>query len=245
LLAPQKVRKKGAMTSDTNTHLLEKLLLVEVQRRDERWERAFLKALPEAKAHVLHAEPREGPDHWPYLLVSTDEGADDPLINVLRWLSDRGIGLVVNPHKPSPDYVLSYGMIWNLRERGEFLTDVADVGDGHKVPAGPRGLGASSQRFDIKHGQELFVGPPSESYLPKYARGVIKQFFADQGVYAPKVLMVSSDQKNFDLCFSIESLKSPPTHEHKGIAEAISWFLPAHYSVGLVSEKVVTGFQVL
>ena len=57
--------------------------------------------------------------------------------------------------------------------------------------------------------------------------------------------MISTDKVNYDLCFSIESLKSPPAHEHANIAEAISWFLPAHYTVALVSEKTVPGFQSL
>jgi hypothetical protein len=40
-------------------------------------------------------------------------------------------------------------------------------------------------------------------------------------------------------------LKSPPQSEHAGIAEAIAWFLPAHYTVALVSEKSIPGFQPL
>jgi len=38
-------------------------------------------------------------------------------------------------------------------------------------------------------------------------------------------------------------MKSPPAHEHANIAEALSWFFPAHYSIALISEKVVPGFQ--
>lgn len=204
-------------------------LQVAVEARDEAWEKGFLKALSEAQVRVVNPEPQAGPDHWPYLSVQTGEGADDSIRNVLNWLSTRGIGLVLNAHKASPDYVLTYGMIWNFRERGEFLTTV----DADHSRTG---------RFDIKHGQEVLAGSPSEAYLPKYARTVIKQFLMDQGIFAPKILMVSLDKKNYDLCFSIESLKSPPAHEHANIAEALSWFLPAHYSVSLVSEKTIPGF---
>ncbi len=211
---------------------IENLLDVELEKRDETWEREFLKSLPALRVKVLSAEPRPGPDHWPYLLLTTDE-ADDDAGNILNWLSTRGIGMVLNPQKPHPDYVLSYGMIWNFRERGEF------------VSAGAGGDKPASDRFEITPGQELLVGPPSEGYLPKYVRSTIRQFFADQGVLAPKVLMISQDKLNFDLCFSIESLKSPPAHEHANIAEALSWFLPAHYTVALVSEKTVAGFQPL
>lgn len=209
---------------------VDSLLNIDPEARNEAWELDFLKALPAAKVRVLSPEPQEGPDFWPYLLVSMGPEADDSLLNVVNWLSTRGIGLVLNPQKPIPDFVLTYGMIWNFRERGEFFT---------KAEAQPTG------RFEIQHGQQVWVGAPSEAYLPPYVRAVIKQFFMDQGVFTPKVVMASVDQKHYDLCFSLESLKSPPAHEHKGVAEAISWFLPAHYSVSLISEKVISGFAAL
>ena len=196
--------------------------------RDEAWEADFLRLLPETQVKVLSPEPREGPDHWPYLMVATGNDANEPLRGVLDWLSQRGIGLAVNPNKVAPDYVFTYGMIWNYRERGEFLTTNA-----------PR---ATPAKIDLKDRQEVLAGPPSEAYLPTYVRKVIKQFLMDQGVFAPKVLMVSFDKVNYDLCFSIESLKSPPVAEHAGIAEALGWFLPAHYSGALISEKSVPGF---
>jgi hypothetical protein len=204
------------------------LLKTDVENRDQAWEHAFLKALPNAPARVLNPDPQEGPDHWPYLMVEAGDAQDDDTIDhVIAWLSTRGIGLAINPTKPSPDYVLTYGMIWNYRERGEFFTE---------AKSSKAGL------FEIKNGQQLWVGAPTQSYLPTYVRSVLKQFFADQGIFAPKVLMVSSDNEHFDLCFSVESLKSPPAHEHSNIAEALSWFLPAHYSIGLLSEKTVSGF---
>lgn len=206
------------------------LLARDIESRDEAWELELLKALPEARVRVLTPEPQEGPDHWPYLMLATGEGADDTLSNVAGWLSTRGIGCVLNPEKPTPDFVLTYGMIWNYRERGEFLTSSAQANPG---------------RFEFKNGQELMTGAPTEAYFPSYARKIVKQFLADQGVFTPKVQMVSADKTHYDLCFSIESLKSPPAHEHANIAEALSWFFPAHYSIALVSEKVVPGFSPL
>ena len=222
------------------------LMDVEAEKRDQVWERAFLKALPTMPVSVLSPEPKEGPDHWPYLMVSSDgmvgKEPDDTVRNVTEWLANKGIGMCVNPMKDDPDYVLSYGMIWNYRERGEFMTE-----------APPSEAG----RIDLTPGQKLWTGAPSETYLPLYVRGIIKQFLADQGVFSPKVLLVnfkaneSTSEKDaealsgFDLCFSIESFKSPPQHEHANIAEALSWFLPAHYSVTMVSEKSLPGFKAL
>ena len=210
---------------------MNELLKIDFERRDEAWEKAFLLALPDAPVRVLSPEPREGPDHWPYLLVSVGSpDATESLRDVIGWLSARGVGLVINPENEIPDYVLTYGMVWNFRERGEFLTPQA---------ANPVG------QFEVKPGQEMLTGVPSTAYLPQYARSVIKQFLADQGVFTPKILMVSFDKTNFDLALSIESLKSPPAHEHANIAEALSWFLPAHYSLALVSEKTIPGFVAL
>jgi hypothetical protein len=207
------------------------LLKTDIEQRDPAWEQAFLKALPQAPARVLNPDPQEGPDHWPYLMVEAGNPQDDDSMdNVISWLSTRGIGLAINPMKPSPDFVLTYGMIWNYRERGEFLTEAK---------------GPKAGLFEIKNGQQLWVGAPTAQYLPPYVRSVIKQFLADQGIFTPKVLMVSTDNVNFDFSFSIESLKSPPAHEHSNIAEALSWFLPAHYSISLLSEKMVAGFTAL
>lgn len=214
----------------------EELLKTEIKDRGDAWEKEFLAELPKASARVMRPDPTEGPDFWPYLMVeSGGVEDDDKMINVLSWLATRGIGLVLNPTKPAPDYVFTYGMIWNFKERGEFLTPQET-----KKPESE-----AAGRFEIKNGQQLYVGNPTEQYLPKYVRGIVRQFLADQGALAPKVLLVSQDNVNFDLCFSIESLKSPPAHEHANIAEAISWFMPAHYTVTLLSEKVVSGFQPL
>jgi hypothetical protein len=209
---------------------IDELLKTTPDRRDPAWEQAFLKALPQAPAQVLFPDPKPGPDGWPYLFVEVGAAGDDRVINIIQWLATRGIGLAMNPQKDMPDYVLSYGMVWNFKERGEFLTEVAPVAAGE---------------IEITEGQKFYAGVPTESYLPSYVRKTLREFFMDQNVLAPKILLLSEDGLNFDLCFSLESLRSPPQVEHAGIAEAISWFLPGHYSLILMSEKVIPGFQPL
>lgn len=198
---------------------------VPVSKRDEAWEAKFLKALPQAQLRIVNEAPVAGPDGWPYLLVATD--GDEPFLKVAQWLVNQGVGVVINPEKPIPDYVITYGMIWNLRERGEFFTRV------EKPSTGP---------VDLKDGQQVYAGPPSEAYLPKDVRAIMREFLRQQKVTAPKVLMVSEDQTRWDLAISLESLGSPPDAEHAGIAEAISWFLPGHYSIVLMRESTLPGF---
>ena len=198
---------------------------VPVSKRDESWEGEFLKSLPHTQLRIVNEAPVAGPDGWPYLLVATD--GDEPFLKVAQWLVQQGIGMVVNPEKPIPDYVITYGMIWNLRERGEFFTKIS------APRTGP---------VELKHGQQVFAGPPSEAYLPKDVRGILREFLRQQKVEHPKVLMVSEDQVRWDLALSLESLGSPPESEHAGIAEAISWFLPGHYSIVLMRESALPGF---
>ncbi len=195
-------------------------------KRDEAWERKFLELLPTALVNVIHPEPRTGPDSWPYLFIEISEASDEPATRIIEWLSERGIGLAVNPMKAIPDYVLSYGMIWNYRARGRFLTDIADSGAKELVITD----------------NKIYVAPPTEDYLPKYVREILRAFFKDQKVLQPRVTLISQDAVIYDIAFSLESLGNPPEREHQGIGEAISWFLPSHFAIVLVSEKKISGF---
>jgi hypothetical protein len=217
------LRRKEGMQS------LESLFQVPDKNRDEKWEDQFLQAFSETKVQVLSPDPQNGPDNWPYLMVETNSIAEEPSQRVLEWLSTRGIGLVVNPHKDYPDFVMNYGMIWNFRKTGRFI---------HRLPSVPTGEWTTETKI-------LQSGPPTEDYLPSFVRKIVKEFFRDQGLMDPKILMISNDGKNFDLAFSLESLGSPPVKEHEGIAEAIAWFLPGHYSLVLISEKGLPKFESL
>lgn len=191
------------------------------EQRDHKWEVDFFMAITQGKVKLVHEAPQQGPDGWPYLLVETSEEAAEPANKIMQWLATKGVGLVVNPMKSYPDYVFTYGMLWNFKETGLFYQTAEQAAVGS---------------IEMEKGQKLHAGPPSPQYLPQYVRNIIKEFLRDQGVHRPRVLVMSSDRKHYDLAFSLESLGNPPTKEHQGIAEALSWFLPPHYSVVLVSE---------
>lgn len=195
--------------------------------RNVQWENQFLKTLTESKVTLLTQDPQTGPDGWPYLLAETGEAATESVQQVLAWLSTRGIGLTINPRKEFPDYVFSYGMIWSFKETGYFYQPAAVVKEG---------------RVEFENQKLAQAGDASKEYLPSYARSILRDFFRDQGVLRPKILVMSADLKNYDLAFSLESLGNPPGIEHPGIAEAIGWFLPPHYSLMLVSEKGLPPF---
>lgn len=235
---------KQAMLSSVD---LKNHLLTKDEDRDFNWDERFFKLFSECDLEILSPDPQIGPDHWPYLMTETVTDSDlgplgattkdlklqkkqaDSSQKVLRWLSEKGIGLVVNPQRqPYPDFVFSYGMIWYFRETGFFMNPPN------------KNLDRSTE---IPAHSKLHTGSPTAQYLPKYVREILKNFFRDQGVLSPKILMISTDQVNYDLAFSIESLGNPPASEHKQIAEALAWFLPTHYSIAVVSEDGLPKFE--
>lgn len=197
------------------------------EKRDHQWEIDFFMAITQSNLKLIHEAPQKGPDGWPYLLAETSAEATEPANKIMQWLALKGVGLVINPMKSYPDFVFTYGMLWHFKETGLFYR-TAD-----EAPAGV---------VELQQGQKLHAGPPAPHYLPQYVRNILRDFFRDQGVHRPRILVMSTDRKHYDLAFSLESLGNPPTKEHQGIAEAISWFLPPHYSVVIVSEVGLPDF---
>lgn len=210
------------------------------ENRDQAWDEKFFKLLTESNLHILAEDPQQGPDGWPYLICELSEQSTvanitteriDSAQKILHWLSSRGIGLVVNPKSmPYPDYIFSYGMIWSFRETGYFIKY--------------QNMSIDKQLV-IEPSANIKVGSPTVEYLPVYVRSVIKDFLRDQSIFDARILMISTDGQNYDLCFSIESLGLPPESEHEGILEAISWFLPPHYTIAVISENGLTDFASL
>lgn len=201
--------------------------LPESQRLDH-WEAQFLDQIVPALVQIDHDEPKPGPDGWPYLHIRTSQG-EEPFSKIAKWAAGRGIGLVINAHKMLPDYVFSYGMLWNFAERGRFV---------EPMPQSPPN--------DLNVNEETVWGPPSEAYLPRYVRSILKEFMLAQGFANPKVLVATSkDFSQTDLIFSIESLKNLPADQHSVLAEALGWFLPTHYSLVFAKEKELPPFTSL
>ncbi len=201
-------------------------------QRDEDWEKNFFDTLVSGHLELIEEDPQSGPDGWPYLFVRTSRAAEEPAKNILHWASEHGVGVAINPDKHAPDMVLSYGMVWNFRQRAQFITPMEEPIDSGEVV--------------FNKGQKIIFAEPSEEYLPGYVREILKTFFKDQKVDDAKIVLVSADEgKTFDLVFSQESLDITDEKEFDGILQAISWFLPTHYSLVIASEENFSGFKSL
>lgn len=209
---------------------IQELASIPDDQRDQNWEDQFLQALSGSQLTLISQDAQQGPDGWPYLLAKTDQSGSEPAQKIIQWLAERGIGLAINPDKEYPDFVLTYGMLWSFRESGKFIQ---------------RNVPTSQGKVEITKDSIKHAGTPTEKFLPNYVRKILKDFFRDQGVVAPKILVISFDEKTYELAFSAESLGNPPESEWEGIAEAISWFLPSHYSILILSEKILNNFSAL
>jgi hypothetical protein len=205
------------------------LLKVNDLDRNIDWENKFLNGFTNSDLIILDEEPKTGPDGWPYLMVKTvtDQSQGESAQKVLYWLSQRGIGAVINPKNPYPDYILDYGMIWNFRETGLFINRKA-------IPS------ETSEQFEIDFGKDFILDPDAKT-LPSYVRGVLKDFFKQQNILNPEIAQVvrPSENTNFspiNLVLNLDSLGNPSPYEYQGIAAAVSWFLPQHYSLLLFNK---------
>ncbi|MDZ4662786.1 MAG: hypothetical protein SGJ18_14330 [Pseudomonadota bacterium] len=209
---------------------LETYLTTKDNARNTAWEHAFLTEFCKGHVELLVDTPQPGPEGFPYLFVKTSGRATESVSKIIDWLSNRGIGMVVNPQKGLPDYVFTYGMVWGLKEKNTVLPKLETL---------------KSSQFELQKDRPFSYGEPSLEFFPHYARKILREFFNHQGILAPRMLMISSDNKSFDLCFSIESLGNPPKSEHKGIVEAIGWFFPFNTSIVVLEEKGLPKFIAL
>lgn len=204
-----------------------KLLELPESSRDQAWEHTFLEQFISTNVEVAKDEPQLGPDGWPYLLVRTGRG-EEPIVRVVEFLYTRGVGLAVNTHKMVPDYVFTYGMIWNFAETGKFVMVGAQASGGEII---------------LSPGEKVISGEPSPKFLPPYVRSILKSFLQAQGFQQPKVAALTSDNfKTVDLVFSLESLGGLAPDRHASLAQDIGWFLPLHYTLMIESEANVKGF---
>lgn len=199
---------------------LNTLLTVKTQLRDSSWDDQFFQKLQEGSIRVLTQDPQEGPEGFPYLLVTTygDTGFE-PFQRVAHWCADKGVGIVLNPTEDGEDYLFTFGMLWNYKHRGEFFS-----------------TWVHEEAGQIK--DQMVVRQITENYWPKIPRQIFKEFLLQQNILRPRVCLFSqSSSSDPELGFSMDSLGHPPERERKGIMEAFSWFFPRHYSLVLVSEK--------
>src|SRR5690606_26136473 len=71
----------------------------------------------------------------------------------------------------------NYGSLVNFAANGEFYTPATDL----QLP----------QEETIQQDENVLIGQPSEAYLPKAARAILRQFIEQQGIRDAKIALMS------------------------------------------------------
>ena len=185
-------------------------------KRDSAWEQSFLNSFSESELYLRSDEPFLGPDGFSYMDVSTSEGAHKlKLEDFMSWCGHAGVGLVVNlKANKTPDYVFSYGMVWNYLLRQTFLNEEPEQ---------------SSPESDT-----LMVHKILEGYLPQYVRENIKDFLVSNKIEDTKIGLVSrGDKTAYEILWYFPKNKDLSENDQKALLESIAWFLPLDYKMAL------------
>jgi hypothetical protein len=215
------------------TEMVIKLLKTPATMRDEGWHQQFLENLVGAGFRGGEPPVVSGPDGYPYMQLFTPlPGVKFDCYTIERLMDDvlleNGLGVVLNPDKPQPDWVLTYGDLVNLKLFGSLLSP-------SKHAFAPR----TYTDEVLQQGTKLIVSRPSVDILPDYLATQLKRFLEHNGIVTPKIGMLAKDQGSkteIELAFNVTQ-DNVPTEEHfAAVMNAIGWYLPRHYSYVSIQE---------
>jgi hypothetical protein len=209
----------------TKTQVMVDLFQTPQSERDDKWRQTFYENVQSASYACGNPQTFTGPDGFRYFVLKTPE-ADKPFesfcIRNMKddFLLDKGFGVAINPRDNAVDWVFSYGDIVNLHLNKEFFTKT-DTVELENVET-------------IKKDEQVLLAQPSESYLPRQTRLILKSFLQSIGIKRPKIIMVCrkvDKQVIQELAFNIFPEDFPSVEHLNQRLKQISWFLPKHYVV--------------
>ena len=209
----------------TKTQLMIDLFEVPKDQRNDDWNKAFYENVQTASYACGDPQVFTGPDGFPYFILRTPEPNKPFESFCIRnmkddFLLERGLGVAINPREDSVDWVFSYGDIVNLHLYKEFFTkrDKIEI----------------QEQETLKRDEKVLIAQPSEAYLPKPTRQVLRTFLQHIGIKRPKIMMVFrtiDGQVIPELAFNIfrEDFQSADQFTYR--FRQISWYLPGHYII--------------
>jgi hypothetical protein len=200
------------------------LFAVSPEQRDDEWRNKFYANVVDVSFRCETPQLFAGPDGFPYFSLLSPEphiGFESFCIcNLVEAATRDGFGIVINRRADGADWVFSYGDLVTLRLTGGF-----------HVPSTPS---SPPQKVLTSHGEKVLLGTPSETYLPTYARAVIRRFMQKSlNVENPGVFLMvrASDPVPNQLVFSFFREDYGSDQEYFNVMRWISWFLPRNYQI--------------
>lgn len=209
----------------SKTQIMVDLFSVPKEQRDEKWKQTFFENAQTASFACNDPQVTTGPDGFTYFALLTPEAHkpfDSFCIRNINddYLLENGIGIIINPNENSVEWVFSYGDLVNLHLNNEFYSETDNV--------------EIKNEETINKDEEILVAQPSETYLPKKTRAVIKKYLQANGIRQPKIMMICRKIEGTviqKLAFNIFKEDFPTTSQLNNLMQQLSWFLPRHYII--------------
>ncbi len=217
-----------AMFDLEKTAAMEKLLFISRDARDAAWLTSFYEAAPEASMATREQQIITGPDGFRYfaLYIPPREQEFEAfcISHILNACLEKGVGIVIHPDKSPPEWVFTYGNLWSLHSYNSF----------DRMPAG------GERRAPLASGRQVLLASPNETFLPGFARNILRAYLQKLGIANPRVMLVSDAAARLpqSLAFSFYPQDLPNQQTFDAVMERLkNWFLPPHYGlVGLPKE---------
>ena len=222
----------------SKTYLVVELLKIPRAKRDANWHQVFYQHVATASFACGQPQLLTGPDGFPYFILRTptpDQPFESFCIQNMKddFLLGNGWGVVFNPAEDkTADWVFTHGNIVNLHLNERFVS-VIDAADTKNI-AFTRNVGFTTKA------EQVMTGQPSENYLPRTTRAVLKTFLQSKGIKDPMVMMLSSHGEGKiirKLAFNIHPEDYPVTSQLDHLMQQVGWFLPNDYILIPLSKK--------
>jgi hypothetical protein len=135
-----------------------------------------------------------------------------------------------------PGWVFSLGDLSSFKQFNSFDGDPLDL----KESGTSGGLVVET----LKEGREIFVGAPSEEFLPRWTRKVLGAYLQQAfGIKTPKAALVMDPKlkPSRNLVFNIPASRFPTNEERTHFFRSVSWFLPRSRGLMLKPESISDG----
>ncbi len=212
------------------TKIIVELLKAPNDSRNEAWERAFYSSILNASFTCGDPQIRQGPNGLPYFFLQYPESKKPfnpySLLSIKDHLLSNGYGVALSPDGKQVIWSIPHGAMVNLHLNGE-LFSLAEQG---QLP----------EREVLTEPTQVLMAEPSEEYLPKVTREVIKDFLQSSGIAEPKVALSMREYNGemiSELIFNIHEEDFETEEQLLGFMNQLKWFLPGHYVVTLLPKK--------
>jgi hypothetical protein len=221
------------------TDILNKLFQTPRTERGAEWKQRLFANVADAALRCANPQIIKGPDDFPYFILFPPDPYQPFQAYTIRhmiddFLLDSGYGVVINPKGNQADWVFSYGDLVNFHINGEFYSNSTTP--------------QIEDKEILEKDEKILISQPSEKYLPKKARSVIRDFLKSMGIEKPQVMLVTRTINEIpvqELAFNLQASQFATAKHFDFTIEHLSWFLPKHYIILTFPEgsAAQTGFS--